>query len=206
MSGQESQKPVVQVKLKGEKTRHGSRLGLIVICLLAGVLLVAHSSLLVAQNSPAKPEERKTGAEAKTSPGAKAVDSIEGMADDKKHSELAEKEEALKKEEDRLKALKKELDEKIDKYTKLLVRMEEALKSMETVRGSTMDNLIKAYEAMPNEEAAARLSVLDEQAAIKILVRMKTKKAGAIMAAMEPRKAAVFTEGIMGITKKFPTK
>jgi flagellar motility protein MotE (MotC chaperone) len=84
--------------------------------------------------------------------------------------------------------------------------MEEVLKSMDSAKGEQYEHLIKAYEAMPNEDAAARLSALDEQTAIKILVRIKSKKAGAIMAAMDTKKAASLTEGMMSMAKKFPTK
>jgi flagellar motility protein MotE (MotC chaperone) len=187
-----------QVKGNGRKAKAGSQKSMIVIFLFVGMLLIAHSSLLVAQNTPAKPEEKAAAAKMEE----KAV-----KAEEKKQSGApADREEALRKEEERLKALKKELDEKIEKYTRLLAKMEEALKSMETAKGERYEHLIKAYEAMPNEEAAARLATLDEPTAVKIIGRMKSKKAGAVMASMEPRKAASLTEGMMSIAQKFPTK
>lgn len=124
----------------------------------------------------------------------------------KTHTELAQKEEALKQEEERLTALRKDVDERIDKYTKILSRIEEALKTLETAKNERMEHLVKSYEAMPNEEAAARLSALDESTAVKIILKMKSKKAGAVMASMDPGRAAAITEAILNTTKKFPAR
>ena len=110
-----------------------------------------------------------------------------------KRVELGVKEESLKKEEQRLAALKKDVDEKIDRYTKLLSQIETALKRIEQARQERVEVVVKAYEAMAPEEAASRLTALDSGTALLILQGMKSKKAGLIMAAMEPRKAADLT-------------
>ncbi len=125
---------------------------------------------------------------------------------EKKKQELAEKEESLKKEEERLRAIRKDVEERIEKYTKILGRIEESLKTLETSRNERLDHLVKVYEAMPPEDAAARLSAMDEPTATRILFRMKSKKAGAVMAVMEPQKAATITESITRTAKKFPTR
>jgi flagellar motility protein MotE (MotC chaperone) len=125
---------------------------------------------------------------------------------EKKRAELPSREEALKREEERLKALRKELDEKIDEYTKILGKIEESLKALESSKNARLDHMVKAYEAMSPEEAASRLSAMDEQTSVKIIMRMKSKKAGPVMASMDPKKAAGLTESIAKITKKFPTR
>jgi flagellar motility protein MotE (MotC chaperone) len=192
------------VRGKERKTGIGSQKSMIIIFLLAGMLLIAQSSLLVAQNAPAKSEGKAaaSGGEAKAATSGEKTLKPEEM----KRGDLTDREEALRREEERLKVLRKELDEKIDKYTKLLAQMEETLKAVETAKGERYEHLIKAYEAMPNEDAAARLATLDEPTAVKIIVRMKSKKAGAVMAAMEPKKAAALTEGMISVAKKFPAK
>ncbi|NTU42888.1 MAG: MotE family protein [Nitrospirales bacterium] len=165
----------------------------------SGVLIFAVCWLLFAgspsaQNPPAtavKAAEKKAAAE---------------VALPDRAVSLAEREDAVRKEEERLKLLKKELDEKIDRYTKLLAKMEETIKSIETVKDERLGHLIKAYESMPPEEAAVRLSALDEPTAVKIIARMKSKKVGAVMAAMDPKKSATLTEGMLSIAKKIPTK
>lgn len=119
-------------------------------------------------------------------------------------TDFTEREEALKKEEEQIKSLKKDIDEKIAKYSKLLSQIEEALKTLEAARNERIEHVVKAYESMSADEAAVRLAALDETLAVKIMMQMKSKKAGAVMASMEPGKAAVLTEGITRITKKFP--
>lgn len=125
---------------------------------------------------------------------------------ERKQRELKEKEESLKQKEERLSTLSKDLDEKIDRYQKLLTQLEELLKKIELSKEERYGRIVKTYEAMPPEEAALRLGALDEQTAALILWRMKDKKAAAVLACVEPQKAASLTETIIRIEKKFPTK
>jgi flagellar motility protein MotE (MotC chaperone) len=111
-----------------------------------------------------------------------------------KRIELKEKEDLLKQEEQRLNILKKEVEEKIETYTKLLAQVEATIKKVEQVKGEKLENVVKAYESMPPEDAAARLSVLDDTTTLLIMSRMKSKKAGAIIALMKPEKAAALTK------------
>ena len=113
-----------------------------------------------------------------------------------KRLELKEKETDLKREEERLNIIRKDVDDKIAAYTKLLARVEEALKKMDQVKGEKIESVVKAYEVMPPEDAAPRLSALDDATALLIMSRMKSKKAGAVIALMEPRKAAALTKSL----------
>jgi flagellar motility protein MotE (MotC chaperone) len=119
-----------------------------------------------------------------------------------KRVELREKEDALKHEEQRLNALRKDVDAKIETYTRLLTKAEAAVKKIEEVKGERIEGVVKAYEVMPAEDAAARLSVLDDDIALQIMTRMKSKKAGAIIAVMEPRKAAALTKRMTTLSSK----
>jgi len=116
--------------------------------------------------------------------------------------ELKEKEESLKLEEARLNALRKDVDEKIASYTRLLAQIESVLKKVELVQGEKIQNVVKAYEVMTAEDAAARLSALDDATVLQIMTRMKSKKAGAIIAAMSPKKAASLTRSMTALTTK----
>ena len=116
-----------------------------------------------------------------------------------KRIELKEKEDHLKQEEQRLNILKKAVEEKIETYTKLLAQVEATIKKVEQVKGEKLENVVKAYETMPPEDAAARLSVLDDATTLLIMGRMKSKKAGAIIALMEPRKAAALTKSLTSL-------
>jgi flagellar motility protein MotE (MotC chaperone) len=124
---------------------------------------------------------------------------------EEKRLELKEREDAVKRDELRLAALKKDVDEKIQTYTELLARVESALKRVEQVKGDKIENVVKAYEAMPAEDAAARLAALDTDTALLILTRMKSKKVGAALALMEPQKAASLTKNLTVLVIKNKT-
>ncbi len=125
---------------------------------------------------------------------------------EKKQKEIKEKESSLLKEEERLKVLRKDLDERIEKYTNLLNQIETVLKKLEQIQDEKIEHVVKAYEVMPPEEAATRLAVLPELTAVKIIKKMKPKKAGIIMAYMDPQKVASLTEGLTKFEKNFPTQ
>ncbi len=125
---------------------------------------------------------------------------------EKKQTELKDKELFLKQEEKRLEALKKDVDERIEKYTKILTQIENVLKKIEQAKDQNFEHIIKTYETMPPEEAAQRLSSLDEELLVKIILRMKPKKAAAVMALMDAKKAASITQSISSIEKKFPIR
>ena len=58
--------------------------------------------------------------------------------------------------------------------------------------------LAKIYEAMPAEEAAARLERMPERKALEVLRLLKGKSAGAILAEVKPERAARLTEQLLG--------
>ena len=124
----------------------------------------------------------------------------------KRHKEIKEKEGTLKKEEERLNAIRKDVDERIQKYTKLLDQFEDVLKKVEQISNEKLDRLVKSYESMPPEEAAAALSAINQPMAVKIILKMKPKKVGAVMAYMDRKKVVSVTEGMINFEKKFPTK
>lgn len=138
-------------------------------------------------------------------PGAHAQDDMLKLVE-KKQTELKDKESFLKQEEKRLEALKKDVDERIEKYTKILTQIENLLKKIEQVKEQNFEHIVKTYETMPPDEAAQRLSSLDEELLVKIILNMKPKKAAAIMALMDTKKAASITQSIGSIEKKFPTR
>jgi flagellar motility protein MotE (MotC chaperone) len=125
---------------------------------------------------------------------------------EKKQKEIKEKESTLLKEEERLKVLRKDIDERIEKYTRLLTQLENILKKLEQVQDEKFEHVVKSYEVMPPEEAAERLSALPEQTAVKIIRRMKPKKAGTVMAFIDSKKVASLTEIMTKFEKNFPTE
>lgn len=124
----------------------------------------------------------------------------------KKSKELKEKEETLKKEEERLNLLKKEVDERIEKYTAIMNQIEAAVKKLEETKDAKFEHVVKSYELMPPEEAAARLSALDMATAVRIMLKMKSKKAAGVIALMETKTAAAITSKMLANGKKVPAK
>lgn len=121
-----------------------------------------------------------------------------------KRSDLSKREEAVKKEEERLNALKADIDSKIAEYEKLLKQLDAVMAKLKEANTERMNNLVKTYESMPSEVAAKDLELLDEELTVTILVKMKNRKAAAILSQIGPRKAAMLTEMMSKITKKLP--
>ncbi len=107
---------------------------------------------------------------------------------------LTLKQEAINEKEVRLNILKKEINEDIDKYTRLLQQIDTLLKKAEVTENKRLRHVAKAYEAMPPEDAASRLSGLDNTTTVKILLKMNSKKAGLVIGMMEPQKATSITK------------
>lgn len=131
-------------------------------------------------------------------------DPLKGI--EQKRQELNDREDRLKKEEDRLKAVQKEVEGRIEKLNQMLSQIEEGLKKLGEVRSERMGQLVKTFEAMPPEEAAIRLTAIEKSLAVQIVFKMTSKKAGAVLASMDPKKVAEITEGISKTEKKIPAK
>ncbi|HMK65816.1 MAG TPA: hypothetical protein VK564_08470 [Thermodesulfobacteriota bacterium] len=125
---------------------------------------------------------------------------------EQKRQELNEREARLRKEEERLKAIQKDVEGRIEKLNQMLTQVEEGLKKLGEVRSERVEQLVKAFEAMPSEEAGLRLNSLEKSLAVQIVFKMKSKKAGAVLATMDPKKVAELTEAIAKMEKKVPAK
>jgi flagellar motility protein MotE (MotC chaperone) len=119
-------------------------------------------------------------------------------------TELSEREKALKAEEERLVSLRKEVEEKIAKYEKLLAEAEGREKRRQDEEDAKADHLVKLFEGMPPEGAAVRLEALDDKMAATILEKMKGRKASNVLAVMDPKRAAALVRRMAGGVKKFP--
>jgi flagellar motility protein MotE (MotC chaperone) len=120
---------------------------------------------------------------------------------EKQSKELSEKVETIKKEMARLKKLKSEVEEDIAKYTKLLKQIESSLQKAEEKGNKRLKHVAKAYEAMQPEDAASRISGLDNQTAVQILLKMNSKKAGLVIGMMEAEKATRLTKDLAKLKK-----
>ena len=120
---------------------------------------------------------------------------------EKQRLELIQKEEILKKETERLRTIKKEVEEGIVKYNNILKQIDSALVKAEEIGNKRLKHVAKAYEAMQPENAASRLSGLEASIAVQILLKMKSKKAGLVIGMMDTTKATLLTKDLAKIKK-----
>lgn len=120
---------------------------------------------------------------------------------EKSRNELLKKEEIIKRETERLKTLKKELEEDIIKYTDLLKKIDKSIEQAEEIESKRLKHVARAYEAMSPADAAKRLSGLDNETAVQILLKMKSKKAGLVIGMMNSDKATLLTKEIAKLKK-----
>ncbi|MGB9710435.1 MAG: MotE family protein [Thermodesulfovibrio sp.] len=112
-------------------------------------------------------------------------------------------------EEDRLKILQEDIAKKTEELKKLKSEIEAKIKQQEELKAqlekSQQENyqkLAKIYEAMPPEEAASRIEKLDEDTAVALLLAIKPRQAGKILANINPEKAAILSKKIVSIKEK----
>ncbi|WP_141266268.1 MotE family protein [Thermodesulfovibrio sp. Kuro-1] len=112
-------------------------------------------------------------------------------------------------EEDRLKILQQDLAKKTEELKKLKSEIDAKIKQQEELKAqlekSQQENyqrLAKIYEAMPPEEAASRIEKLDEDTAVALLLAIKPRQAGKILANITPDKAAALSKRIVSIKEK----
>ncbi len=121
---------------------------------------------------------------------------------EEKSIDLKLREDSLKKEEERLNILRKDVEAKIEKYSALLTRVDAALKKAEQIQDERLISMAKLYEAMPPESAAAQLSAMDVDTAAQIMLRMKSKKAGPVIALLKADKAVTLAKKMANLQIK----
>ena len=164
----------------------------------------------------------QTAAQSETQPNGNDPNPVQGpalsvprevidMLDQRKQS-LDSREAALRGAEERLLVLKGELERILAKQERLTAaqkqkeadsqkREQDRKLSQEKAaadsRNQQQTQLAKIYESMPAEEAAASLERMPERKAIEVLRILKSKSAGAILAAVRPERAARLTEQLL---------
>ncbi|OGW23139.1 MAG: hypothetical protein A2X55_09190 [Nitrospirae bacterium GWB2_47_37] len=93
--------------------------------------------------------------------------------------------------------LKSDIQKEIEQLKKLKQEIENAQKALDEKTKEKLTQIAKIYEAMPAEEAARRLEKLDDDTAVIILIALKPKSAGKILAQMESDKAAAISKKIL---------
>lgn len=110
--------------------------------------------------------------------------------------ELDNRENALRADEQRLLALRKEITEKIVILKSQEEKLTAMLESGQAAEIKRYKDMAKVYEATPPAKAGPMLEKLDIKTAAGITMNMKKDKAGALWAFISPQKAVDITKEI----------
>lgn len=130
------------------------------------------------------------------SPELKLVEKLQARL-----QQLDQREQQIQDDEQRLGALRRDLEGLASRQEQAIAEamaIRESQKSSNKIDESqeSLNHLLKVYEAMDPEEAALRISKMDEMLALDILAGIKDKKAAGMLAGIEPAKAAKLTKGL----------
>jgi len=146
-------------------------------------------AVIIAMPTQAASEQRGVLAETQESPRA-MIDAIT-----KRTFAIEEREELIRIEEEKLRALRDDVNRKIKVIKKDTIALENILKKLYEIDQASLLGLAKVYENMPPEEAALRLEKIESKFAIRLFKAINSRKAGKILAFVEPKKAARLSEG-----------
>jgi flagellar motility protein MotE (MotC chaperone) len=108
----------------------------------------------------------------------------------RKEEALDRREQTLVAREADLRAAEEKMAERLAELNRLREEINALLTDLDTEREARVVGLIKKFEAMRPPQAAAILEQTEESITLEILERMNNSKAGKILAAMKPEKAA----------------
>jgi flagellar motility protein MotE (MotC chaperone) len=125
---------------------------------------------------------------------------------EKKRAELDTREAAMNQEEQKLAALKKEIQDRIDQLALIEKRLETKLDAEKSADAKRFKDLAKIYEAAAPAKAGAMLERLDTKTAAGITLNMKRDKAGVILSNVNVQKVVEITKEITQNLKGSPEK
>lgn len=136
---------------------------------------------------PATPAAQEKG---KAAP-AKSPPPPEDLAKllEERQRELDRREAAVRKDEERVRILRQDVETLLKKQAKQNAKAQAAAGGV-----SSMAHVSQAFETMPVEEAAQRIEKMNDHLAVEMLSRLKSKTTGQILAAINPAKAARLVE------------
>lgn len=111
-----------------------------------------------------------------------------------KTRELNEREKLLAEREAALKALQKDIEDKLARLEEIQKNIEAFKKEQERLKNEKIDSLVKIYGSMKPKEASKLLEKLDDDLVVTIISRMTTDQAARIIANMDVKKAAEISQ------------
>ncbi len=117
---------------------------------------------------------------------------------ERKNREMKKREEELLLKEKNLEALEQKVLADLQKIEEALARSEEMVGIKKDLIEKNVKSLVKAYSNMKPVQAASLLERMDQDIAIIIISRMKSRVAGKVLGAMNTRIAKGISEKIAG--------
>src|SRR5579871_2692112 len=159
------------------------------------------NSPLHAQNAPTEPPS-KAGESVSTPPAAppppeSPMPSAMLRAIEQRKSELDKRARELDQKEERLRLMEQEIGRMLKKSTEAREALEATEKKRKQEEERQVARLAKMYEAMPPDQAAARIEKLDESLELMLLGKIKEKSAAQILTGLNATKAAQLTEKLV---------
>jgi flagellar motility protein MotE (MotC chaperone) len=116
--------------------------------------------------------------------------------------DLDRREAAVRRDEERLRLLRVDIEELIKKHEKRAKADASLVKG--DASGPPVVHLNQVFESMPVEEAAQRIDKMSDAVALDLMSRLKSKTAGQILAAMNPTRAARLVEKLATERSRIP--
>jgi len=167
----------------------------------AGVALGLTTPLPLAVASPMVPKDTplvapSPGLVAKQAPIMEVSPSERALLQDlrRRREQLDIREHALDERNTVIQAVGERLQEKIDHLGELQAHIGQLDTARKERQGANWGGLVKIYESMKPRDAAAIFDVLDMHVLLEVLDRMNERKAGAVLAAMQPERARLATQ------------
>lgn len=144
-----------------------------------------------AEQAPAPVAEKSADAMTSASTSIFQSDPLQSLADalKAKEQQLRLREEALKKAELNLEALRKETERNLAQMDAILTAVKKAGAMADEQRQKELKRWVDIYQAMPPEKAGKVFEGLEMEFAVQILSQMDAKKAGKILANVEAARA-----------------
>ena len=111
----------------------------------------------------------------------------------KRRAELDQRSEELDRRELLLKATEQRVQEKIDKLQQMQAEIDATLGKVDEQEDQRLQSLVRIYEAMKPQEAAAIFDKLEQPVLLQVLTRMKDKSVAAILPHLDGDKARAIT-------------
>jgi flagellar motility protein MotE (MotC chaperone) len=111
-----------------------------------------------------------------------------------RQEQLAERTKQLDQREETLRQVQQQIEEKLATLTLLRKEVGALLEEKTAFETKRFEHLVKVYEGMKPEEAAALVERLDQDTAVHLLAQMKGKKVSPILGALKPDVAVQLSE------------